>query len=85
MRLLNWRASPRLPIMANLLSQSRAGSGQCRHDPRTVQFCPRLQYNHKPPFVYLQRIDDNMSSDLEWHLLRVRETIFNTLLQLTLL
>jgi hypothetical protein len=32
-----------------------------------------------------QRIDDNMSSDLEWHLLRVRDTTFKPLLQLTLL
>jgi hypothetical protein len=29
----------------------------------------------QPHFVYLQRTDDNMSSDLEWHLLRVPETI----------
>lgn len=42
-------------------------------------FVPRVVYSTtvqpQPPFVYLQRTDDNMSSDLEWHLLRVHETI----------
>jgi hypothetical protein len=43
----------------------------------TVQFCPNQQ---QPPFVYLQRF--NMSTDLEWLLLRVCD-IYNTPIELT--
>jgi hypothetical protein len=93
--------SPRLPIMAtqpsHQLQYSTATSslspGPVRASVGTIRglysFVPRVVYSTtvqpQPPFVYLQRTDDNMSSDLEWHLLRVPETIFNTLLQLTLL
>jgi hypothetical protein len=73
--------------MATLLSPGpvRASFGTIRG---LYSFVPAVVYIQPRPLFTLrlsQRIDYNMSSDLEWHLLRVRETTFNTLLQLTLL
>jgi hypothetical protein len=83
MRPPNWHAHRTYQLwLLSFLSPGpvRASVGTIRG---LYSFVPGATVQPQPPFVYLQRIDDNMSSDLEWHLLRVRETIFNTLLQLT--
>jgi hypothetical protein len=46
--------------------------------------CTVLSHNQQPQFAYLQRFNVDMSSDLEWLLLRVCD-IYNTLIELTLL
>jgi hypothetical protein len=71
--------SPRLPIMATLgLGPVRANIGTIR---KLYSFVPGpATMQHNCLVAYIQHIDvDNMSSDLQWHLLRVREPIFNTL------
>jgi hypothetical protein len=85
MRLPNWLAHRAYQLWLDYTPLSipvRSGPVSARSEDCTV--LSQVQYNcNRLSSIF--NASTTMSSDLQWHLLRVRETVFSTLLQLTLL